>query len=155
MGRIVRLAALAASLAFAGCGPQYTPEEAAVLTTGKAVNDSLAREHKITWTEATRRNIAEVTRVGGSRITDTDRLDFSYRLALAAEVDAGRMTPELAQFRYDERLAADRAAEQQRRAAAIQAFGNAIQAGAQAATQNQPITCTSNRMGTMTTTTCD
>ncbi len=136
------------------------------MASAKQVNDELAREHKITWTEAARRNIAEATRISGPRLNDNDRLRFAYKLALAAEVDAGRMTPELADYRYVERSAADQAAEQQRRVAAVQSLGNAMQQNAQivAAQNAQPspfqlpnrtINCMSQQLGTFTNTTCN
>lgn len=155
MGRITKVAAIAAAMLLSGCGPSYSPQELAAVSNAKQVNEALARDHKITWTEAARRNIAEATRVAGPRLNDHDQLIFSYRLALAAEVDAGRMTPELADYRMNERVAADQAAAQQRQAEAIQAFGSALQAAGQTARQNQPVTCMSNRMGTMVTTTCN
>ena len=143
-------------------GPSYSPQEIAAVSSAKQVNDQLARNHKITWAEATRREIAEAVRVGGDRATDGDRLLFSYRLALAAEVDAGRMTPELADYRYNERVTANEAAAQQRQAEAVggvlQAVGAGLQAGAnsyaQSAQQNRPVTCTSTRIGMSTSTTC-
>ena len=165
MGRIVRLAAIAAAVVLAGCvssGPVFSPQQVAAVSNAKQINDELARQHKITWTEATRREIAEVERVSGIPETDADRLLFSYRLALAAEVDAGRMTPELADYRYGERIASNQVAAQQRQNEAVggvlQAVGAGLQAGAnsyaQSAQQNRTVNCTSTHIGMSTSTTC-
>ena len=159
MGRIARVATIAAAVMLSGCGPSYSPQELAAVSNARQVNEELAREHKITWAEAARRNAATAREVGGSRVTQGDELAFSLRTALAAEVDAGRMTPEMADLRFQEHLAEERAQQEVRDAQQRQAFADAMVVAGQsmqnAAQQNRPINCTSMKMGTMVNTTCN
>lgn len=159
MQRAGRLIALAAMTLLGGCGPSYLPQELAAVSNARQVNEALARDHKITWAEAARREVAEASRIAGDRLDDPTRLAFSYKIALAAEVDAGRMTPELADYRYSERVAQNQAAEQQRRAeivgSAFEAAGAGFTAASNSYAQNRPVHCTSSQNGMFTNTTCN
>lgn len=159
MGRIARVAAISAAMMLFGCGPSYSPQELAAVSSAKQVNEEMAREHKITWAEAARRDTAKAREVAGSRITQGDELNFSLRTALAAEVDAGRMTPEMADLRYQEHLADERAQQEVRDAQQRQAFANAMIVAGQpmqnTAQQSRPINCTSMKMGAILNTTCN
>ena len=59
--------------------------------------------HKISWVEAARRDEAQLTRITGDKLNQSERLLLADRASLAAEVDAGNMTPEMAKFRYEEK----------------------------------------------------
>ena len=80
----------------------------------------------MTYVQAAEKFNAAIER-DGRPLNDADRLIASYRLALAAEVDAGRMTPEMSNY-----LAQQRIAEFKTQAAAAAAVAAA----------NRPVNCT-------------
>ena len=145
-----------------GCvtaGPSYSPQELGAMRMSATQNEADARTHKITWVEAAQRDTAKAREIGGARVTPDDELNFSMHAALAAEVDAGRMSPEMANFKYQQALAEQRAnaqarqAEQQRRSAEqFDAGLRMMQAGM---APNRSINCTSTQTGIFTNTTCN
>ena len=156
------LSLLFIALALAGCvaaGPSYTPQELASVKATSSQNEADARAHKITWVEASRRDTAKAREVGGARVTPTDELNFSMHAALAAEVDAGRITPEIADFKYQQALVQQRGAQQARDDEQRRRFGEAMMAAGQgmqnAAAAARPVICTSTQMGIYTNTTCN
>ena len=148
-----------AGLGLCGCQPTYSKQEIAAVTNARQVNEQLARDHKITWAEAARREVATALQVGGERVDADEKLLFSLKVALAAEVDAGRLTPEMADYRYNEGVAKAQSVQEAKRQAAMQAFGDALQnAGqsyAQAYQAARPINCTSFNTGAFTNTHCN
>ena len=122
-------------------------------------NETEARAHKITWVEAAQRDAAKAREIGGARLSLDDELNLSMHAALAAEVDAGRMTPEMASFKYQQALAEQRAtaqareAEQRRRSA--EDFDAGIRLMQAGMAPSRTVNCTSTQMGMFTNTTCN
>ena len=87
-----------------GLGFDVSPDPRVVIRAEREDAEGLARAHVITFLEAARREERASERVLGSRLAPDDRLMLSYRLALAADVDAGQITPDRA-----DRKAADMA----------------------------------------------
>ncbi|MHB8887145.1 MAG: hypothetical protein ACYC5H_19080 [Methylovirgula sp.] len=131
-----------------GCvstGP--SPEVVAALKTETAQNTALAKAHKITFVEAANRNNAAIERAAGNALTNQDRLLMSYRVALSSEVDAGRMTYEVANYKFLEKKTEIENANEDRRRAALLALSQSLQASA-------PVHCTSVGGGGIVTTNC-
>jgi hypothetical protein len=103
-------------------------------------NHALAAAHQITHAEAEKRNMEGMQRIWGSQFTDTDRLIASYRIALAAQIDSGRITPETAQYLFQQRVHELDAQDRAGKAAALAA--------------SRPIICNSMVVGSMVSTSC-
>ena len=122
-------------------------------------NEADARAHKITWVEAAQRDAAKAHEIGGARVMPDDELTLSLHAALGAEVDAGRMTPEMASFKYQQALAEQRAtaqaheAEQRRRSA--EDFDAGIRLMQAGMAPSRTVNCTSAQTGIFTNTTCN
>ena len=142
---------IALGMTVAGCANGPTSQEAAAIHSEAVNNEALARAHKITWVEAAKRDEDKITQLAGNKLIQSDHLLLAYKAALAAEVDAGNITPETAKFRYEEKRSQIAGAEDARREALS---GALIAAGANMMQQPRPVTCTSMNMGNMSTATC-
>jgi hypothetical protein len=146
--------------ALAGC---VTDQQRAMVDAEfKSIQDSnstLIAEHKMTHVEAAQRFNAAIERIYGSQVTDADRVVMSYRLALAAEVDAGRMTPEMSNYLVQQRIveynAQARLQDEAAQRAALLAVSNSLDQSAAAAAARRPINCASTQTWSGINTTCN
>lgn len=149
------------SLLLSGCVlGGMTPDQLAAMRVVSDQNTALAKAHKITFVEAATRTNASIAATMGGTVPEQQALLNSYRLALASQVDAGQMTPEVAEYQQQQRVANLNEADRQKTAAAIQQLvddhARAIDAARAQRQMNQPVTCeTSAGVGlVLTTTTC-
>ena len=82
-----------------GLGIDASPDPGSVILTERDDAQGLARAHVITFLEAARREERVTDRVLGDGLGPDGRLILSYRIALAARVDAGTLTPDEADRR--------------------------------------------------------
>lgn len=152
------IAAVGLALALAGCGPSGTARVSRMIDLPASRPASYA-----SWVADTNSQIR-----ANVPLTSKGETFLAYRTALAAEVGAGRMTPE--QMDYASRVAIAEIEGQQRaeRAAALRQIGQGLSQMGQAvqaaqppavqpvyqAPQNTTVNCTSLRNGNMTTTNC-
>lgn len=150
---------LALVLSLAGCvSDGMTPDQLAAVDAIQEQNVALAKAHKITFVEAAARTNAQITTAMGGQLAEQQRLLNAYRLALASEVDAGHITPEVAAFQHQEKAAQINADARQAQTAKMQAFGDGLQQAADSlvASQaaNRPVTCNSTAIANTLSTTC-
>lgn len=105
-------------------------QQAAELDAAVSENAALARTQKISYTEGAKRDSAAVERIYGDRVADRDRVCYAYRVALAAQVDAGKVMPPeakaLLELRTAEYHAEYNAAVQAANAAALNSIGDSM-----------------------------
>ena len=130
-------------------------QRAAELNVALTEDAALARTHEISYTEGANRDSAAAERIYGGQMSDRDRIYYAYRVALAAEVDAGKVTPQEAKALLDLRTAeyhAEYNAQVQASdRAALYAIGDSLQ---QAADRSRTINCNSSVSGGTINTTC-
>jgi len=133
-------------------------QQASELDAALAENGALARTHKISYTEGAERDSAAAERIYGDQMSDRDRVYFAYRVALAAQVDAGKVTPPEAKALLDLRTAEYHAAYnaqvQAANAVALNSVANSLQQTADQMRPQRPINCSSVASGISINTTC-
>ena len=95
------------AIATLACGRVTTGQNAAADAELKSIRNSNTAQiaaHQMTHVEAVNKYNVAIERIYG-QLNDANRLMASYRLALAAEVDAGRMTEEMSNYLLDQRMA--------------------------------------------------
>jgi len=110
-----------------------SPQQSAEFNQIAQSNHALAAAHQITHVEAEKRNMEAMQRLWGSQFSDTDRLIASYRIALASQIDSGQITPETAQYLFQQRVHELDTQDRAGKAAALAA--------------NRPINCNSMVVG--------
>ncbi|WP_131194634.1 hypothetical protein [Lichenihabitans psoromatis] len=95
---------LGLALTVSGCvADRMTPERAAAMRTNNEANLALARAHKITYAEAAVRTNADMESVAPGPLAKQQKALDDYRLMLAGEVDAGRMKPQTAEAKQQQK----------------------------------------------------
>jgi hypothetical protein len=139
-----------------GAGP--TPEQAAELKSISDSNHALIQTHKITNVEGANRYNAAIERITDGRLSETDHLMMSYRVALASQIDSGQLTPETAKYQWEQRVAENQAQDRAATAAALAQVGDSLQQASAnmqaAAAANRTINCNSMANGNIINTTC-
>ncbi len=141
-----------------------TSDQTAELKSIHDENTALVNAHKITHVEAATKLNDALENMLGARLTQDDRLNMSYRMLLASQIDAGTITQEEANFKFEERKSEILAQEQQQRT------NNALATAAILSSMPQPqpyvvpqpqvyiprsINCTSTALGNMVNTSCN
>ncbi len=118
---MIRVAILCVALGLAGCnaGSGGAPDVRAevrspfdVAIQQYGADMKLARQHRMTFVQAANRLRTNAHAIPGATFSDADELLISYIGALASEVDARRMTPEMMGYKIQERIAANNAEAQ-------------------------------------------
>ncbi len=118
---MIRVAIICAALGLAGCnaGAGGAPDVRAevrspfdVAIQQYGADMKLARQRRMTFVQAANRLRTNAHAIPGATFSDADELLISYIGALAAEVDARRMTPEMMGYKIQERIAANNAEAQ-------------------------------------------
>jgi hypothetical protein len=144
------VAIFACLLSLCACrAAEPTPEQAAALQTVANENQALVVSGKLTHVEAAKRYNAEIEKLSDGKLSDQDQLLMSYRLALASQVDAKQITEETAKYEMVQRMTDIRAADAERRSAALRELGESLQRTSQQMQQNRPVMCNSNSSGSI------
>jgi len=151
-----KIAAVLALGLLSGC--VSANQQAAEFNAALAEDGALAREHKISYTEGATRDSAAAERIYGAQMSDRDHIYYAYCVALATQVDAGKVTPQEAKALLDLRTAeyhAEYNAElRAANSAALNAIGNSLQQTADQTRPQRPINCNSVPSGSTVNTTC-
>jgi hypothetical protein len=147
------------ALALMGCGPSQELV-AQVQAVDRALQEK-ARSGEISWTEYARKTNdiainATPQALRASQSAEGQAL-LAYRVMIAAEIDAKRMTPEQFDFLWKKQVAEAQARDTARREVALESMSTGlIQAGAalSAASRPQVVNCSTTRSLSSLETTC-